>query len=203
MSIKALFFHPLLGTDFYHIAYSFFFYGCACWFMECVFESIRNKRLIFNRGFNVGPFCTIYGVAYLFVYTVLRPLNGKWILLYIIGTIYATVLEYITAVLLEKIFHQKLWDYAGLPLQFQGRICLPISLAWGLLIILFFAVFQPFVTSVIDQIPRIVGYPLLHIIIWIYFIDLAYSFFSRSRFGKKVLHREGTEEDLLTETKGI
>lgn len=184
--IEKLFFYEFMGTDFYHTAYSFFVYGFCCWVMECIFETIRQKKLVYNRGFNKGPFCTIYGVAYLFVYFVMKPLDGKWIALFFLGMIYATLLEYVTAVLLDKLFHQKLWDYTDMPFSFQGRINLFISLAWGGLIVLFFAVLQPTVIHLIDLIPVRFGYPIVNVLIWIYFIDLAFSFASRSKFGKNM-----------------
>lgn len=182
--IERLFFYPVLGTDFYHTAYSYFFYGCACWVMECIFESIRQKKPVTDRGFNKGPICTIYGVAFLFIYFVMKPLDGKWLLLYVVGALYATALEYVTAVLLEKFFHQKLWDYTDMPFNFQGRIQLFISLAWGVLVVLFFAVLHPFVTRMIDLIPRDFGLLMCIALIILYFTDLGFSFKARGKAAK-------------------
>lgn len=201
--LEKLFFYEFMGIDFYHTAYSFFFYGCACWLMECVFESLRQKKLVYDRGFNKGPICTIYGVAFLFVYFVMKPLDGRWVLLYFVGMLYATVLEYVTAVLLDKLFHQKLWDYTGIPCSFQGRINLFISLAWGALVVLMFAVFQPIVIYLIDLIPISIGYPLIHVLIWIYFIDLGFSFASRSRFGQNMKEKfDNKKEEIMIRVRG-
>lgn len=195
--MEQIFFTPLLGIDFYHTAFSFFFYGVACWCMECVFESIRQKKLVMDRGFNKGPICTIYGVAFLFVYFVMKPLDGKWIPLYIVGALYATTLEYVTAVVMDKVFHQKWWDYTDMPLNFQGRICLPISLAWGILVVLMFAVFQPHVMMLIDLIPVRIGLPVLQAMIWVYFIDLAFSIVSRSKVGKRAKEKIDVEKERI------
>ena len=43
----------------------------------------------------------------------------------------ATALEYVTAVLMETIFHTSWWDYSENKFNFQGRICLGASLGWG------------------------------------------------------------------------
>lgn len=186
---KRMFFTEFMGIDFYHTAWSFFVYGFACWIMECVFESIRQKKPVLDRGFLKGPFCTIYGLAFLFIYFVMKPLDGKWLLLFIVGMIYATVLEYVTALIMEKRFHQKLWDYTDLPLNFQGRICLPISLAWGGLVVLMFAFLQPRVIALIDLLPVRLGLPILKGVMCVYFLDLAFSFISRSKFGVRVKER--------------
>ncbi len=190
--LEKLFFYEFMGIDFYHTAYSFFIYGCGCWLMECIFESIRQKKLILNRGFNYGPICTIYGVAFLFLYFTMKPLDGKWIWLYIVGTLFATILEYVVAVLMENVFHEKLWDYSDFPFNFQGRICLYISLAWGGLVILLFALFQPNVIRLIDLIPRNWGLPIIIVLIIVYFTDLGLSFAASGRRRKQ--EAAGTEE---------
>lgn len=202
--LEKLFFNEFMGIDFYHTAYSFFIYGCGCWLMECIFESIRQKKLVLDRGFNYGPICTIYGVAFLFLYFSMKPLDGKWVWLYIAGTLFATVLEYVVAVIMENVFHEKLWDYSDFPFNFQGRICLYISLAWGGLVILLFALFQPNVMRLIDLIPRSWGLPIIIVLIVVYFTDLGLSFAASSRRRKQEAAETGTEEENrneLTEQK--
>lgn len=180
--LRQMFFYEFMEIDFYHTAYSFFFYGFACWIMETIFEWIRTKKLT-KRGFLKGPICTIYGVAWLFIYFVMKPLDGKWILLYIVGAIYATALEYVTGVILEKRFHQRWWDYSDLPLNYKGWVCLPITLVWGVLTVAMFWQVQPMVMKLINLIPVQIGYPLIQVFIWLYFMDLAFSLAARSKFG--------------------
>ena len=182
--LERIFFYPILGTDFYHTAFSYFIYGSACWLMECIFESIRQKKFVYDRGFNKGPICTIYGVAFLFIYFVLKPLDGKWLWLFLIGIVYTTTLEYVTAILLEKFFHQRLWDYSDMPFNFQGRIQLFISLAWGALVVLFFAFIHPLVTRMIDLLPKDAGLWICIALIILYFTDLGFSFRRRGREAK-------------------
>lgn len=181
-ALENFFFYPFMGTDFYHIAYSFFLYGSACWLMECIFEAIRTGKFT-NRGFNKGPICTIYGVAFLFMYFPMKPFAGKWVWMFIIGATVATILEYVTGVILEKTIHQKLWDYSDFPLNFQGRICFFISFAWGGLVVLVLGLLQPRIEAVISMIPRPLGFRVLNVLIWIYFIDLAFSIAIRSKYG--------------------
>ena len=52
------------------------------------------------------------------------------------GVVVATALEYVTAALMENIFHTSWWDYSDKKFNFQGRICLGCSLdgaylQWG------------------------------------------------------------------------
>ena len=43
----------------------------------------------------------------------------------------SAILEYATSVLMERAFHARWWDYSNLPLNLNGRICLPASLLFG------------------------------------------------------------------------
>ena len=73
-----------------------------------------------NRGFINGPLCTIYGCGALAVYLILLPISDNLLLLFVGGVVVATVLEYVTAVLMENIFHTSWWDYSDNKFNFQG-----------------------------------------------------------------------------------
>jgi len=45
------------------------------------------------------------------------------------------MVEYVLEILLEKIFHNKWWDYSSRPYNLNGRICLKNSFAFGVLAI--------------------------------------------------------------------
>ena len=47
--------------------------------------------------------------------------------------IYATVVEWLTAKLLERIHHRRWWDYSDKRFNLDGYVCLQYSLLWGLL----------------------------------------------------------------------
>lgn len=53
--------------------------------------------------------------------------------LYLAGAAAATALEYVTGVVMEKLFKVRYWDYSKNRFNFQGHICLGSSLAWGFL----------------------------------------------------------------------
>ena len=41
----------------------------------------------------------------------------------LVGTIAASLLEYVTGFLMEAIFHVRYWDYSERPLNVNGYIC--------------------------------------------------------------------------------
>ena len=118
---------------------AFFFYSFFGWVMECIV--IRRERGIWeNRGFVHLPFCIIYGFGAMLGFVVLRPLARSYPLLFLVGAILATVLEYITGRLMLHLFGRLWWDYSGKPFNYQGIVCLESTIGWGIISVLLFAV---------------------------------------------------------------
>ena len=131
----------ILGVDLYHILSWFIVYSFMGWIWESCYVSAKSKKWV-NRGFVSGPFVTIYGVGAVTVYVILRPVAGNILELYFAGVAVATILEYVTGVLMEAIFHTNWWDYSDKKFNFQGKICLGSSVAWGFFTLILFYVFQ-------------------------------------------------------------
>ena len=51
----------------------------------------------------------------------------------VIGAVIVTLLEFITGIIVNIWLGLGVWDYSGLPLNIMGQICLPFTLAWGVL----------------------------------------------------------------------
>ena len=62
-----------------------------------------------------------------------------------------TIFEYIASVVLEDLFGLRWWDYTNEAFNFQGRISLAFSLAWGIIGILFVEKLHPSVKSKIEK----------------------------------------------------
>ena len=114
------------------IFYTYCFLG---WCFESVYVSIKSKKWI-NRGFMRGPFLPLYGSGATMMLVVSMPFQDHIVLTYIAGCIGATVLEYITGVIMEMLFKVRYWDYSNRPFNFQGQICLRSTLTWGFFTIL-------------------------------------------------------------------
>lgn len=140
-------------------------YSMIGWLCESIYCSIPQKRWI-NRGFLNGPFCPVYGFGALLILAVLSPLLGVFefplelIVLFFTATLLTSVLEYVTSVLLEKLFHTSWWDYSNHKYQIHGRVCLMNSLLFGVMSTLVLEVLHPLISSLLIAIPRIVSFPL-------------------------------------------
>ena len=86
-----------------------------------------------------------------------------------------TVFEYIVAVLLESLFGLRWWDYSNEVLNFQGRVSLPYSIAWGIVGVIFVDKIHPTVKrktqKIEEQIPNKILVALMYTSIAIILID--------------------------------
>lgn len=133
----------LSSTSFYELIYYFFIYSTLGWLMETTLNSIKHKTFI-NRGFLTGFYCPIYGVGMCSIYLFCSPFASNPFLVFIVGLVVATLIEYITGMLMEKLFHASWWDYSHFKCNLNGKICLRISIAWGVLALVFTCYIQPF-----------------------------------------------------------
>ncbi|MCD8332502.1 MAG: hypothetical protein LUB63_08295 [Oscillospiraceae bacterium] len=127
MSEPVLFGYPLHLLFLYFILYSF-----LGWCVETVYCSVKSKRLV-PRGFLFGPICPIYGVGVLMMICWFAPFMDSPVLFYLVATVCMSAWEYLVGWLLETITHMKYWDYSANRFNLQGRICLSVSLTWGIL----------------------------------------------------------------------
>lgn len=140
----------------YQLLWYFVIYSFLGWLMETVFAALRKGRLL-NRGFLSAPFSPVYGLTAISFAIFLPELKSTPFFLFLEGMILATFLELVTGVLLERIFHQKWWDYSGERFQFEGYICLRYALLWGLLAMFCLYVGNPLLTTLLSLIPVRVG----------------------------------------------
>lgn len=185
----------ILGIDFYHIAAWLLLYSFLGWAWETTYVSIKQRKLV-NRGFVTGPLCTIYGIGAVGVYLILRPLEHSWLGLYFGGVVLATALEYITAVLMETVFHTGWWDYSHKKFNFEGRICLGSSAAWGVFTIIMFKLLQPGVEFLVDLVPVSSGKVIVIAATVLYLIDFSYATVTALQLGKRLGQIEHTMEEL-------
>ncbi len=130
----------------------FFFYSAAGWCLESLYCSIGEKRFI-NRGFLTGPLCPIYGTAALvLIILIYNPFKENSLAVFILGIVLCDAVEFLTSLIMEKLFAARWWDYTYELLNIQGRICLKHSLYWGVISIAFVKVLHPAVDNLYHKI---------------------------------------------------
>lgn len=152
----------------------FFFYCFIGWIWETGYVFVRTGQWE-NRGFLHGPFLPIYGFGALVILWFTTPAKGNVWLIFLLGMLGATLLEYLGGILLEQIFHARYWDYSGVPLNLNGHVCLPCSFVWGLFSILLVKWIHGWVNGWVISIPVNFGFLIAMSLILLVSADFIYS----------------------------
>lgn len=134
------------------ITWLFFLYSFIGWCIEVCYAAIRRRQFV-NRGFVNSPVCPIYGFGSTLFCIFLPELTARPFFLFLGGMLLASVLEYSTGMLMEKIFHKKLWDYSGIRFNLGGYVCARYSLLWGGLALLTMLAANPLLCGLLRMIP--------------------------------------------------
>ncbi len=132
----------------------FFFAYCVIGYIaEVIFVYIGEKKWV-NRGFLIGPYLPIYGFGALFITFLLTGYYNDPFVVFIFSFIICSIIEYLTSVILEKIFKRRWWDYSWRKYHINGRVCLfnGIFFAIGGLVIIY--LLNPLIYSFLDSIPE-------------------------------------------------
>lgn len=113
----------------------FFVYCFVGWVWESCYVSVRKHQWV-NRGFMHGPLLPIYGSGAVIILLMTIPVRENLGLIFLLGMVGATTLEYCTGVCMEKLFKVKYWDYSNYRFNLNGHICLRVSIGWGVFSIL-------------------------------------------------------------------
>ena len=108
-----------------------FFFYCFCgWVWESCYVSAKQRHWV-NRGFLHGPLLPIYGSGAIIILFATLPVADNFWLVYFLGMLAATALEYVVGAVMEQLFKVRYWDYTKQPFNLHGYICLTSSIAWG------------------------------------------------------------------------
>ncbi len=113
----------------------FFIYCFIGWVIESTYVSVKSFHFV-NRGFLRLPLLPLYGSGAILMLFLSLPVKGNLALVFFFGMTGASVLEYLTGYIMERLFRMKYWDYSNNPFNLNGYVCLGTSIAWGFLTIL-------------------------------------------------------------------
>ena len=125
----------------------FFLYCFLGWVWESCYVSAKRRQWV-NRGFLHGPMLPIYGTGAVIILLATIPVRDSLWLVFLLGMLAATALEYVTGAAMEALFKVRYWDYSKQPFNLNGYICLTSSLAWGAFSILLVRFLHPPVDAV-------------------------------------------------------
>ena len=182
----------IFGIDGYEVVMWFLTYSMMGWLVESIYMSFCNHKIT-NRGFAKGPFCPIYGFGALKVFFILRQYSDNSILLFFLGSFLATTLEFLTALVMKRIFGEIWWDYHEKPFNYRGIICLESSIAWGFYTLFLFMFLQNIVAAFVAMIPVRAGRAIGNLILIGYIMDFSATIYRQ----KKENLQESTDEEQI------
>lgn len=100
--------------------------------LETAFAAVSGGRRD-RKGLRVLPLCPVYGLGACLILLLPPWVRAYPPALFALGALAATAAEYCDALYHERALGVVFWNYDGLPGNFQGKVCLPFSLAWGVL----------------------------------------------------------------------
>ena len=177
--------------------YSFLGYIC-----EIICSSIKQKKLV-NRGFLCGPYCPIYGVGSLFILFILKSFKEDPVLVFILGAIITSAIEYFTSFILEKIFHNKWWDYSNEKFNIHGRIFLQNTLLFGLGTLVIIYPGDKIITNLLSYLSPSVINIVAIILLFVFIIDFIYSFIIAYNLRNRIIICEELKNEKLAKIPGM
>lgn len=173
----------------------FFIYSLLGWLLELLFTFINTKKYI-NRGCLIGPYCPIYGFGCILLNLILNKYTNNIIILFIVTFVICTILEYLTSLILEKIFNLRWWDYSRYKYNINGRVCLETMLPFSILGTIVIKYLNPMFINLLDKIPIKHLFIIDIILITIISIDMLFSIYFTilAKKKKKISKKDATEE---------
>ena len=126
----------------------FVVYSVFGWIYESTYCTIVERKWA-NRGFLYGPLCPIYGTGVIAMIAAWQAVQDAGIAVtpwqvFLVTALGTAVLEYVTSWAMEKLFDARWWDYTDMPLNINGRICLPATVLFGLMgLLVVYVLYQP------------------------------------------------------------
>ena len=186
----------IFGMTVYQMLWFFMIYSVLGWVIEVAFHAVTLGKVV-NRGFLNGPLCPVYGSGVLMVLAVVyidgkifgfetELENASTAGLFVIGIIFATLIELIAGFVLDKLFHARWWDYSEMKFNLNGYICLEFSIIWGLAIAFVLRVVQPVFRNFVDWIPKFAGWLMLAVMYVVFLLDIVITVLTVLKFNRRL-----------------
>ena len=169
---------------------------------EMIFCAIIDKRIT-NRGFFCGPIIPIYGVGSLALIWILKPFMHNVFLVILLGMVITGAIEYITSYVLEKIFHNKWWDYSEEKFNINGRICLKNLICFGLGSPIILYILNPYITDFLLQVKDEVLMGTAIVLFIIFVLDVVYSCLVAYNLRNRIIIVEDLKNEKLARIPGM
>ena len=144
----------------FELLWLFLIYSFCGWLAETALAAVKQKKFV-NRGMVNLPFSVLTGFVAVFITTFGRELSDGW--LYIGSVVAITVFITLTGRLIEKLYHEKWWDYSKSRWRIGEYASIPVVALLGILAVVMMKWGNSLVLNLFHLMPMLIG----KIIVWV------------------------------------
>ena len=145
----------------------FFIYSILGFLLEGTYTLITSNH--FSSGILYGPWTPVYGFGAILTIIISQKIFKKMhksrftetLVTFIVLTIVLTLIEWLGGIIIEKLFHETLWNYKNFQFNIGKYISLEMALIWGLISIFIIYFIKPIIDKIEKKIPKSLTYTLL------------------------------------------
>jgi len=131
----------------------FVFYSFGGYLLEKAFAFAVHAEQQVRKCFLLWPLCPVYGLGMCAVLLLPAAVRTQGLRLFLCGGVTAAAAEYLTHLFYEKAAGVFFWNYSCQPFQIRGRVCLPFTAVWGILVFLAVRFCQPVLEEAALSVP--------------------------------------------------
>ena len=141
--------------------WQFWTYSFLGYLLEKAFAAATRSPHQVRKCFFLMPMCPVYGLAVMAVLALPAELtDGFWPLAWW-GGLTATAVEYAVHLAYDKPLPGRYRDYTPVWGNLRGRVCLPFSVAWGLMLAALLPPVQAWLLPLLAAVPPLATYTML------------------------------------------
>lgn len=128
-----------------------------------------------RRGLLYGPFSPVYGFGAVIMSLFAKEKRSPF-KTFLYTALAGGGVEYLVSFLQETFTHSVSWDYTGKLLNINGRTTVIFMIVWGLLGVIFVHIIYPFLSNLIEKIPKDIGNKVMPFITILMCLNMFISF---------------------------
>lgn len=174
------------GLSFYKLFWLFFIGSFFGTILETLWAVVIDGRFEMRVGMVIGPFIPVYGGGAVAITLCLYKLHKRNdVVVFLASAVIGAAFEYYCSYFQEMFLGTISWDYSDTPFNIDGRTNLTFALIWGFLGLVWLRYLYPFISRLIEKIPKRAGSVITIILIVFMVVNGALSIIAVDRKNKR------------------
>lgn len=152
------------GYSIYKYFLIFIIFSIVGFIYEIILEYVQTGNIVSKQELMYGPFTIVYGIGAV-IFTILAKKFKNMAVIFLIASFWGGLLEYLYSFFQEKFYGTISWDYSNAITNIDGRTTLIYAIGWGILGVIYVRWLYPFVSKVIESVPKKIGVTVTWILI--------------------------------------